>query len=505
MVELTYEERGRWPPLAWVARCEPGGAVRVLHGPDVETRDAWFCEAVWDGPFPKGDFDRTDVVYGSGARARGERLVFVSAFAPVDRLHLLRADDGLWVSNTLPGLMAVTGGSVDPAHPDYLYDFRSITRGVWDYERYLETSSGRVEIVYHRNVVWDGSGASLRDKPERDLPFSDFDSYRAFVTGRLRALQDNLSDAARRRPLRMLGTITSGYDAPAVCAMAARVGLDQAVNFTTTPGGKPDSGEAPGRALGIEVIPRAIDTWMEMPGAEIPVLAGAATAGEIYFEGAEDVLAGRVVLTGQAGSVWRTGRHHHRLEPDLGRSDPSGLSLTEYRLWAGFLRVPVPHIGARHSERIHQITMSDEMRPWHRGGYTKPIPRRICEEAGVPAEAFGQAKRYGAVTFGEKETFWAAPSVDDYLAWLGERSGAWWRRGRLPPLWISRLAAPFQAVTRAAARVLDAVPDPPRFVKRLRNRIRFLGTREYLYKFMFPWALERAKERYAGGGSPGLP
>lgn len=506
MIELTYEERDGWPPLAWVARCDRGGPVRVLHGPQVETRDAWFCEAVWDGSFEEGGFDRTEVVCGSGGRVRDDRLVLVSSFATVDRLHLLRSPDGLLASNSLAALVEVAGASVDPTYPDYLYDFRSITGGVRDYERFLQSDRGPVELVYYDNVVWDGSRASVRAKPEREAPFSDFGGYREFLVGRLRKLQRNLADGARDRPLRMLGTISSGYDSPAVCALAARVGLEEAVNFTTARGGKPDSGAEAGRHLGIDVIPRSMEAWKEIPGAEIPILAGAATAGEIYFEGAENLLPGRVLLTGQGGSIWRTGRHHQRLGSDLSRSDPSGLSLTEYRLWAGFQQLPVTHIGARHADRIHEITLSEEMRPWHRGGYNKPIPRRICEEAGVPADAFGQAKRYGAVSFGQKETFWTAPSVEDYLRWLRERSGAWWRRGRLPPLWISRLAAPFQAGARAAARLLDGIRDPADPVRRVRKRLRFLGTREYLYKFVFPWALDRAGDRYSDGeASRGVP
>ena len=41
----------------------------MVHcGPWVELRSNWFCEAAWDGQFDQGDFDRTDIVAGSGGK-----------------------------------------------------------------------------------------------------------------------------------------------------------------------------------------------------------------------------------------------------------------------------------------------------------------------------------------------------------------------------------------------------------------------------------------------------
>ena len=55
---LTLESA--WPPLAWIAKCERSDPViTVRHGPQVEVREGWFCEAVWDGKFASGGFDQT--------------------------------------------------------------------------------------------------------------------------------------------------------------------------------------------------------------------------------------------------------------------------------------------------------------------------------------------------------------------------------------------------------------------------------------------------------------
>ena len=52
----------------------------------VETGPNWCVEAVWAGPFEAADFDRTDLMFGTGIRARGDHLMFVNSGTAVDRL-----------------------------------------------------------------------------------------------------------------------------------------------------------------------------------------------------------------------------------------------------------------------------------------------------------------------------------------------------------------------------------------------------------------------------------
>ncbi len=114
----------------------------------------------------------------------------------------------------------------------------------------------------------------------------------------------------------------------------------------------------------------------------------------------------------------------------------------------------------------------------------------------MPRGAFGVRKKYGAVRFSSRSTFWASTSLQDYLEWLRERRGAWIRRGKLPPVAVSRLVRMLQPPAAGTARVLAPWRNRFRPVRRLVRGLEFLASREYLYKFMFPWALERAKERY---------
>ncbi len=155
-MRFSYTVMHAWPPLAWLAHCPRDGArCAVFHGSAVEATDDWFCEAVWDGAFAAGDFDRTDVVFGSGGRLRDGRVTFVSSGSTVDRLHSLETSDAAWVSNSLPCLLSMVGGAVDPTYPGYFPDFKSISRGLSRYARGLATSAGIVRITYFHNLTWD--------------------------------------------------------------------------------------------------------------------------------------------------------------------------------------------------------------------------------------------------------------------------------------------------------------------------------------------------------------
>src|SRR5207302_63807 len=55
------------------------------------------------------------------------------------------------------------------------------------------------------------------------------------------------------------------------------------------------------------------------------------------------------------------------------------------------------------------------------GAYNRPICRRILEEAGVPRQAFGTAKKNTSVLMFERRTFLSPDSWHEYSGWLAER------------------------------------------------------------------------------------
>src|ERR1041384_1494053 len=143
-MRLHYTLIADWPPLAWLARWHPRDDVlKGKHGPRGETHPDWVGEVAWAGGYTAGDFDRADLVFGSGARVRDGLVTFVSAGSTVDRLLSLEQPDLNRVSNSLPCLLADAGGSVDPADPDYFSAFRSISLGLDRYQKCLPTGAGR--------------------------------------------------------------------------------------------------------------------------------------------------------------------------------------------------------------------------------------------------------------------------------------------------------------------------------------------------------------------------
>src|SRR5258708_10810292 len=86
------------------------------------------------------------------------------------------------------------------------------------------------------------------------------------------------------------------------------------------------------------------------------------------------------------------------------------------------------------------------MAPWDVGGsYTRPICRRILEEAGVPRELFGMDKKAASVLFFDRNSFLSEASRRDYEDWLAHNP---------PPR--GGLAGGLEAGARAAARSLQA-------------------------------------------------
>src|SRR5437899_2799360 len=113
-MRFEYRCIQQWPPLAWIARCLPGGSITLWHGSQVETREDWFCEAAWPGAFASGDFDQTDLLAGTGGRIRDGCARFVAPGNTIDRVMSLQTSTALLVSNSLPCLLAVSGATLDP-------------------------------------------------------------------------------------------------------------------------------------------------------------------------------------------------------------------------------------------------------------------------------------------------------------------------------------------------------------------------------------------------------
>ena len=504
-MRFAYALMRDWPPLAWLARCSPTRpVVDVFHGPGVERTAEWFCEAVWAGAYETGGFDHTDVVFGSGGRLRNSTATFVSSGTTVDRLQSLETTDATWVSNSLPCLLAAVGGEPDPAYGAYFRDFGSIKHGLRRYRRTLATSAGRVALTYYHNLLWTDGRLVEAAKPAPTRDFSGYNRYRDFLAASLDALAQNLADPARACPYAMLGTISSGYDSPTVAALARACGLREAVSFATANDDAPDDGAAVAAVLGVRVRSLSRNAWRARDLGEVPFLAADAKGEDAYIGGAERLLRGRVLLTGFFGDkVWDPSGDGR--EGDLARHDQSGLALTEYRLWAGFIHCPVPYLGARQTRDIKAISRSPEMTPWAiPGRYSRPICRRIVEAAGVPREAFGIRKKAASVLFFVEPPGLGPDARADWGRWVAEHADAWRTRGRRPPRLTARPAT-WQVIAQVGSRPLRALaaaaPRGLGFLRPLADRVAGLARHAPSFRHVFPWALARMQQRYAAVSS----
>jgi hypothetical protein len=231
-MRFEYTVLPGWPPLAWLARCDRGGGrIAVVHGPEVESTHDWFCEAAWAGRYDEGGFDQTDIIAGSGGRARGGTVTFVSSGSTVDRLHFFEDRGAVWISNSLPALLAAVGASLDPSYPRYRQDLISIELGLHRYVRWLRTSCGPVELSYFDNLRWNGTALAVVPKPLAERRFPSFDHYHAFLSASMAALADNMSAKERQYPYQFLGTMSSGYDSATVATLARAAGAREVLCF----------------------------------------------------------------------------------------------------------------------------------------------------------------------------------------------------------------------------------------------------------------------------------
>lgn len=513
---LRYSLRTDWPPLAWLAICTPQApTTQVHHGRQIETKPEWFCEAVWDGPFEDGNFDQTDIVAGSGARARtGGIINFVASGSTCDRLQCLEHEGLYFVSNSLACLSAAVGAEFAPEYTGYHDDINSVVRGLQDYRRTLHSTVADFTMLYFHNLQFDGGALRVVEKPHPQRDFSDFAAYHAFLDGCMARIAANLADAARTHPYRMIAALSSGYDSTTVACLAARHGCRRAFSFDQARGDLDDTGQATADRLDIALETISRNGWKTMDGSEVPFIAADGHGEDRYYAAAGALLSGTVLFTGYHGDkVWDKSLDAAYLGTELKRGDASGLSLTEFRLERGFIHCPVPFWGARQVRDIHAISNRPDMAAWDVGGtYTRPICRRIAESAGVPRGAFGIRKKAASVLAHTEIDFATPQSTQDYVDWLRRRRWDMVRKGQhlyvISPA-LDRLrykaVASAEHLFRRVVKVMSRLPvlwrhvDHPWLARKTRLVIKMRP--RYIRKYMFPWALEIAAARYRSGSA----
>jgi hypothetical protein len=382
-----------WPKLAWVAKCTARSPrISVLHGPCVEVNPRWAVEAVWAGRFADGDFDQTDLVFGSGIRVRGQHVVFVPSAATTDRLWHYQRDGSFYVANSLPAILAVTGTHLLMDH-HYFTDIRTITGGLSAYRRSIPIDSGELGVQYFHNLQFDGTTIREIEKPDSAPTIGTYSEYRDFLVGTAKALKENLDDGNRQHRVDSLTSISSGYDAGATAVIAREAGCRRAVTIRQSASHwrGSDSGKAVAKHLGLAC--REYDLRAESYPHEAAVWSVSGRAAILNWTTFDYPQPLCLFFSGCRGDmVW----DRDTCDPPKPFSVPSvsDMGICEFRLFRGVFHCVVPAWGVRHIGEIRAIAHHEEMKPWSVGGkYDRPVARRLIEEAGVPRGAFAVQKK----------------------------------------------------------------------------------------------------------------
>ncbi|MGE2836532.1 hypothetical protein [Mycobacterium sp. SMC-4] len=393
------------PPMAWCVRLREGADIELLCGTSVELRDDAFFEGAWSGSIEAFDFvDATDV-FGSGGQVSGDELIIVPPSHTLERIQFIRRQDETLISNSLVFLLTAARAQLDPRHTSYAADFTNIIHdGLASFDtvtpiRFADAElRGEAHIVYYKNVCFHADGRiSFIDKPVGP-PFETFADYVALLEESVCATVANAGSPHRATQYSPLASISSGYDSPAVAALARDVGCTRAVTFTHARGhgsaeAEDDSGTPIAELLGCRIKEFQREAYRDVrPFPEAEFLATGMSGEDLNTLPLEDDIHHSVFFSGHyGGRVWDVDS-----DPDdaLRRKDMSGASLNEFRLRTDFVHLAVPFIGARRQPKIFEIGTSDAMKNWSIGtDYDRPVPRRIAEDAGVPRHLFGQKKR----------------------------------------------------------------------------------------------------------------
>jgi hypothetical protein len=420
-----------FPPLGWLMSAETDtGRYRVWHGRNVEISDDWVVEAVWDGAFGEGCFDRTCLVFGSGVRVREELLTVVSPGSTTERIFYQLDGTRVHASNSLPLLMALTGTRLLDTVNDYSAR-SSVTPPDPSQAPALPATPRAIFTLAHHNLILATGSEPLRVAKPGNGRFDTFEDYRRFLNHTADAIAGNAHSSERVHSIRMLTTISSGYDSPAGAVLAKRMGCKDAATIKEARSLVPrsDSGADVARQLGLNCT----EYSRRARGFEGELLfwAGLGHPQDEHFGLFEYPEPVSLLFTGQyGGNIWAIDDH---FRGPFERSDWSGLGFGEYRLNRSVIHCPVPFWGAHRAEDVLRISRSDAMKPWVLSGeYDRPVPRRLVEEAGVSRKSFGIRK--SATQYDDTFLWPRDPDLDaDFRSYLEERNIP------IPPVKLARL------------------------------------------------------------------
>lgn len=275
-MQIEFRGLPELPALAWCASLTAGvSIVQVVHGEGVEAWAGGFCEGAWDGAFEAGEVADAVTLTGSGGCVVDEGVLFASPTNLMSRLYSIRQSDRVLISNSMVCLLARTGDALDLKHPHYFFDIlKHKRRGLTQPTSSIRTAHGQLFLHQYTNLLLTPD-LSLRPRAKRlGTPPRDFAEYRAMLVSGISRVFANGADPRRKRPYRPLATLSQGYDAPAIAALAAEAGCTVGLAGTgpsLRAAGAAENGALVGKYLGLNVAEyqvQAYGTRSDMPEAE---------------------------------------------------------------------------------------------------------------------------------------------------------------------------------------------------------------------------------------------
>jgi hypothetical protein len=266
--------------------------------------------------------------------------------------------------------------------------------------------------------------------------------------------------------------------------MATKAGWQHAVTLVDEQ--RSDDGTAIATHLGARVDQVSFDAWKSTgPLPEVPFYTVAGPEARLRFAGLGAIVRQSLMTTGGFGDAsWDASTDD--VGPrfaQTGSGAPGERSMCEWLLHTGTVSLPVPALGASDFEQFLRLSHSPEMAPWREeGDYDRPIPRRLVDERGVPADAFADTKLASAWLRGPLD--FCEETRADFDGWLASHP--------LP-------------LRKAADRIVSSPTERAfQFARRVARHSKTTGRLRHFRKLhpswptgrLFHWAHDRIGDRY---------
>lgn len=398
------------PQLSWLCTIDDG-TYTFIAGRSIEFGKNYLFEGVWEGDYKKLDFYRSDFFYGSGAYINKKGICrFVPPKVCTDFLYILhdKSTKKTYVSNSFIFIfkhinLAVT----DELYVNFKNSIHSATKkqSSMGADRgdplLLDTANYTLySIMYYNFTIDDNGKINLLFRLPYKQPIDDFESYKRFLIQTTVKILENGKSPLRKTKFSSISMLSTGYDSSAVSAIYSKAGGKDAITLDVITRGHNDCGSDIAKYLNLHCIkclpPKGdVDSLaFNISSSEyIYIYEFIATAGigdNYVFVNMEPFIKNRIVFSGLYGdSSWSKNVKNGGLAHHISYMK----SRNEFRLRVGYFLVPVPAFGSYFSYFLRKINKSSSMIPYNTSSkYNRPIPRRICEECGIPREMFGVKK-----------------------------------------------------------------------------------------------------------------